>query len=434
MGIAGIYVRISLDLQDGAGIQRQETECRELAAREGLAVAEVYADNSISAHSGKTRPAFERLLADLEAGKIDTIVVWAIDRLYRRLADLERLVDALGDTPVHAVRSGRINLGSADGRMQARILGAVAQHEGEKKGERVAAAARQRATAGRSTTSSRPFGWRRIEGGLEPDPAEGPAVAAAYQQLLDGETLSGIARWLDSQGFVGTRGGRWTQSNVSALLRQPRHGGLVGYKGAIMAAPNGEGALVDEVTWRQAQRILSGPGRRRRPGRPANALLSGFLRCYKCGETVRASSNQLRSGQRYKTYACASNHVSWRREHLDDLITGEVEAMLIAVAGQLAEAAAEAANATVDGNDTAAAEVARLEQDRQDLADALAAGKLRASAYAVAVESVEQALAVARDQMTPPNPTAADPVMADADPVDAFRTANLTAGVQSSGS
>lgn len=424
MGTA-IYTRISLDLADGAGVARQETDCRDLAAREGLEVTNVYSDNSKSAYSGKVRPAFEQLLEDVQAGHVNTVIVWATDRLYRRLADLERLVDALGDTPVLAVKSGRIDLSTADGRMQARILGAVAQHEGEKKAERVAAAARQRALGGRSATSSRPFGWRRLDvGGLEPHPLEGPAVAAAYERLLEGETLCGIARWLNSEGFTGTRGGQWTQSNVSALLRQPRHGGLVAYLGELVPTANVEGALVSETTWRQAQRILNAPGRRRRPGRPANTLLSGLLTCYKCGQTVRASSNQVRTGERYKTYACPSNHVSWRREDLDAAVTRDVLDMLAAVADQIKEAAANQAS---DGNSGVLADLDRLRQDRQELADALAAGALRPSAYAVAVEAIEAAITRAEDALTPQAPRVGSGVLAEPDPVAAFQAAPLRA-------
>ena len=420
-----IYTRISLDLADGAGVARQEADCRELAAREGLDVSKVYSDNSVSAYSGAVRPAFEQLLEDVKAGMVDTVIVWATDRLYRRLADLERLVDSLGETPVLAVKSGRINLATADGRMQARILGAVAQHEGEKKAERVSAAARQRSMRGRSASSSRPFGWRRLDGGgLAPDAREGHAVAHAYDLLLRGETLSGIARWLDAEGFTGTRGGTWTQSNVSALLRQPRHGGLVSYLGKLVAAPNVEGSLVDETKWRQAQRILDAPGRRRRPGRPAETLLAGFLTCYKCGGIVRASSNQIRAGQRYKTYACAHNHVSWRREDLDALVTADVLDVLRRAADAIA-AAAEDLHDSAQGSADVLADIQRLREDRQDLADALAAGRLRATAYAVAAESVEAALARAEARLVPAAPPIGGEVFQAGDPVAAFESAGL---------
>src|SRR4051794_28333338 len=91
---AGIYVRISLDQAgDGLGVQRQERLCRDKAKALGWTVAEVYKDNDVSATSGVTRPAYERLLADLDAGKVNAVIVYAIDRLTRRPIELEHFID-----------------------------------------------------------------------------------------------------------------------------------------------------------------------------------------------------------------------------------------------------------------------------------------------------------------------------------------------------
>ena len=66
---AAIYVRISQDRSGaGLGVERQEAECRELADRLGWTVADMYCDNDISAYSGRRRPDYESMLADVEAG------------------------------------------------------------------------------------------------------------------------------------------------------------------------------------------------------------------------------------------------------------------------------------------------------------------------------------------------------------------------------
>lgn len=422
---AAIYTRISLDEQDGAGVARQEVDCRDLAEREGLTVAGVYCDNSISAYSGAPRPAFERLLEDVRAGHVDTVLVWATDRLYRRMGDLLRIIEALRDVPVVAVKSGRIDLSTADGRAYAKIVGTIAEQSSEKTAERVAAAARQRALSGRSTTGSRPFGWARDgAGNLTPDPIEGPAVADAYRMLLEGRNLSQIARDLTAQGFTGSKGGPITQARVSAILRHPRHAGLVQYRGQLVdEVESAEGRIVDVDTWRQAQRILTTPGRKTK-GRPAHALLAGFLTCYKCKGPVRASSNQSRAGVRYKTYACASNHVSWRREELDELVAGKVERWLVANIDTLRRAAAE-----TPAKDSARleAEADRLRDDRAALADALSAGALTVTAYAAAVGSVEARLAEVEAQLVPVLPAASRAILGASDVAAAWRAGDLAA-------
>jgi len=68
----------------GLGVQRQLEDCRKLAAGRGWTVAEEYTDNDVSAYSGKPRPAYARMLADLAAGERDAVIVYNLDRLHRR--------------------------------------------------------------------------------------------------------------------------------------------------------------------------------------------------------------------------------------------------------------------------------------------------------------------------------------------------------------
>ena len=414
-----IYARISLDHADGAGVARQEADCRALAAREGLTVTAAYVDNSVSAFSGARRPAFEQLIADVQHGDVDTVVVWATDRLYRRLTDLERLVDVFASVPVLAVKSGRVDLATADGRMHARMLGTVAQHASEKTSERVTAAARHRALTGIATTGVRPFGWRRTADGLEPDPVEAPALAEAYRKFLDGANLSQIARWLTGEGFRGSRGGAITQARVSMILRAPRNGGLVAYRGELVDVANAEGRIVSEDTWRQAQRVLAEPGRKTK-GRPTNTPLSGLLTCFKCGGVVRPSSNQVRTGQRYKTYACAHNHVSWKRGELESRVLPLIEEWLASGGGMVADLGG--------GGSGDRGQVDRLRADREALADALARGDLSVPAYAAAVAQVEARLREAEESLVPGVPSAAARLLSGDDIVARFRAA--PAGVQ----
>lgn len=77
---AAIYTRISLDRTGaGRGIERQEDDCRKLAKQRLFEVAEIYSDNDISAYSGKRRPGYRKLLADVESGSIDVVLAWHTD-------------------------------------------------------------------------------------------------------------------------------------------------------------------------------------------------------------------------------------------------------------------------------------------------------------------------------------------------------------------
>ena len=115
-------------------------------------VVDEYVDNDRSAYSGKPRPDFERMLSDAALGGFDVVIVWASDRLYRRLADLTRITEELAPHAriVAVMGGGDIDLTTAEGILRAQVLGSVAEFES---GARRAVAAR--ACSGRRESA----GW-----------------------------------------------------------------------------------------------------------------------------------------------------------------------------------------------------------------------------------------------------------------------------------
>jgi site-specific DNA recombinase len=79
-----LYLRISSDQRDGAGVERQEKECRELADRLGWEVTAVLRDNDISAYSGKRRPGYDALLESIRSDQTQAVICWHSDRLHRQ--------------------------------------------------------------------------------------------------------------------------------------------------------------------------------------------------------------------------------------------------------------------------------------------------------------------------------------------------------------
>ena len=96
-----IYARISVD-RTGAGIKvaHQVADCRTMGTALDLPSADVLSDNDMSAYSGKPRPGFDELIAGLESGRWNVLLVWHSDRLYRNLEDLARLVREMPRNPV----------------------------------------------------------------------------------------------------------------------------------------------------------------------------------------------------------------------------------------------------------------------------------------------------------------------------------------------
>jgi len=117
---AAVYLRISEDRSgDQLGVQRQREDCENLCTVKRWGTVE-YLDNDTSATSGKKRPAYERMLADIRDGRIGAVVVWDLDRLHRRPIELEEFM-ALADEKHLALAtvSGDVDLSTAQGRLVA---------------------------------------------------------------------------------------------------------------------------------------------------------------------------------------------------------------------------------------------------------------------------------------------------------------------------
>ncbi len=273
----GVYLRMSLDRTgEELGIDRQRADCGPLAA----AGAREYVDNDVSASSGRRRPGYEQLLADIERGETTRVIAWSLDRLARRLADLERLVDTCERhrVPVVLARGSELDLSTPSGRLVARLLGSVARHEVEQKSDRQRAEARQRAKRGLPSGGPKPFGYAR--GGMAVIQSEAAALREAYRSLLAGRTTSGIAADLNRAGHHTGHGREWRHNSVRLLLLNPRNAGLRAHRGEVVGAAAWP-AIVTEDVWRAACAKLAEPSRR--TNHVGNARKWLGTRRYRCG-------------------------------------------------------------------------------------------------------------------------------------------------------
>lgn len=310
---AAIYCRISEDKAgEGLGVQRQEDLGRELAQTKSWPVAEVYVDNDISAYSGKRRPSYESMLADLEAGHRDAVVCVDLDRLTRHPAELESfitLADAHGIALANV--SGDTDLASSDGRFKARILGAVARQESERKSERIK---RQREQAARHGVpmGRHPFGFE--DDGITHRPNEASIIWEAARRLLAGESLHAIAYDFAERGVVGRQTGKpMASAALRHILTNPRIAGLRRHRprdrnGRVEDESIFEAKwepIIDRATFERLQARIrrNGNGNGGRGGRPAAHLLSGLLKCGVCGAPMYASSRGVKE-RKVRRYVC----------------------------------------------------------------------------------------------------------------------------------
>jgi len=311
---AAVYLRQSRDQQGtGLAVARQREDCLKLCAERGWTPVE-YIDNDISAFSGKRRPAYEEMLRDVAAGELGAVVAWDLDRLHRRPAELETFIE-LADKHRLALAtvSGDTDLSTDSGRLFARVKGAVARSEGERKSARQKRAAAQAAEMGKPHKGPRPFGY---EGdGMTIRDNEAEAIRSAYDSLLAGGTLTRIGRDLTAAGFVTPQGKPFCHNTVRLILDNSRNAGLRSYRGEIVGPAQWPG-IVEEDTWSAAHALLSDPRRRTHLGTARRWLLSGLALCGRCddGTTVRVNyRHRDAAGTPIRTYQCR-HHAHMSRE------------------------------------------------------------------------------------------------------------------------
>lgn len=288
---AAVYARISRDVTgEGLGVERQLVDCRKIAADRGWVVAEEYVDNDVSAYAGKRRPSYERMLEDIAAGQIDAVIVYNTDRLTRRPIELEQFTAVCETSGVRQLVAvtGDIDLGNDDGMFMARVLAAVAAKESGRKSERLRRKAQESADAGRPNGGVRPFGYEKNQ--IVVVESEAAVIRELAERFLAGEATVSLTRWLIEQEVPTAGGAQWQTSTVSQMLKSPRIAGLRSHNGVVV----GDAVWPAIITPEQHRQIVAMYGRKTPNGKrsPRRYLLSGMLRCGKCGNKLFSSARR----------------------------------------------------------------------------------------------------------------------------------------------
>jgi site-specific DNA recombinase len=235
----GVYVRLSEARpgEEHVSLGTQEDDARAFARRKGWKVARVYREAGRSAwKDGRARPAFDAMLADLEAGELGGIVAWKQDRLGRRVAEVAALFDRarqLG-AEVATVTDG-LDTSTPAGRMAAQVIAAAAELESANTSARVRRAILARAERGDAHGGPSPYGYRREGGTLVVDESEATVIRECATRVLAGDGVGRILRDLGDRGIPTSTGKRWTRRSLVNTLTSARIAGLRSYDGHELA-------------------------------------------------------------------------------------------------------------------------------------------------------------------------------------------------------
>ncbi|MEV6340271.1 recombinase family protein [Nocardia vinacea] len=304
MRSAAIYARISSDVSgEKLGVARQLEDCRKLAEDRGWQVGDEYVDNDISAYSGKPRPEYLRMLADLESGARDAVIVYNLDRLHRIPSELEDFISLCDQVGMHEVATvtADIDLGNDDGLFMARIFAAFAAKESGRKSARGKRKARQSAEAGLPHGPNRPFGYEDDKVTIRDSEAE--IIRELVNRLIAGESMRSLTTWMNSTETPTVLGAaRWRTTTVKSVICSARIAGLRTHNGEVI----GPGIWEPIITVEQREQVLARFAEKARSGRraPRTYLLSGLLRCGRCDTPLMSSTKHKSPDKKVRRYIC----------------------------------------------------------------------------------------------------------------------------------
>lgn len=255
-----------------------------------------YSDAGISG-GHMDRPGLKRLIADIEAGLIDVVVVYKVDRLTRSLSDFSRLVETFDHHQVSFVSvTQAFNTTTSMGRLTLNVLLSFAQFEREVTAERIRDKIAASKAKGMWMGGLVPLGYRSenrkliIEEGGDHRPerwGEAKTIRAIFKLYLKHRSVRQVKDVLDREGVLSKRrvtktgkvsGGKpFFRGHIYTILKNPIYIGKIVHKGEVFEGEHE--AIIDQETWDQTQALLvkNAPNRTTRRNTKSTALLAGLL-------------------------------------------------------------------------------------------------------------------------------------------------------------
>jgi len=279
-----------------------------------IALPEMYDDGGISGATME-RPALKRLLADIEARKIDAVITYKVDRLTRSLSDFARIVEIFDAGGVSFVSvTQQFNTTTSMGRLTLNVLLSFAQFEREVTGERIRDKIAASKKKGMWMGGVVPLGYDAVDRKLIVNEPEGETVRHIFRRYLEFGSVRILKEALDAEGIVSKArvfrtgrkaGGKPLARGALYLMLQSRI-----YLGEIVhkdkSYPGEHDAIVDREFWDNVQVLLTENRVERHSGGAAKSpsLLAGLLYDHH-GERM-TPSHAVKNGKRYRYYVSQS--------------------------------------------------------------------------------------------------------------------------------
>ena len=299
---AALYARISLDRDKTSDSpERQRKWGAQRCQDEGWTLVDTYEDRDRSAFTGATRPEYERLIADVTAGRIDVVVALHQDRLWRSVLDQQAflVIGRASGLKLVATKSNDFDPADADDEFMSTLVAAMARKESQNTSRRMKDKQASKAAAGEFHGGGRAFGHNTDR--TKSVPREAKLIQDAARRMLRGESLRSVVLDWNKRGVKTTKGLAWNVPGLADLLKQPR---LAGYREHLGELHEASWPLIlDRKTFEQVQGMF----RTRATGKtraPRRNVLSSLVMCGRCGAPLKGSWKTKRNGELERRYVC----------------------------------------------------------------------------------------------------------------------------------
>jgi site-specific DNA recombinase len=323
------------------------------------------------------RTAVQAMFADIEAGKIDAVVVYKIDRLSRSLRDFVAVMaqfDAKGITFASVTQNFQTD--TPVGRLTLNILASFAEFEREMIVERTRDKIARTRARGLWSGGQPPLGYNLVKGALEVNEREAKIVRDIFARYLDTRSVRDVAQSLNSEKRKIKQRGKharaWTPDMVSRVLQNPTVTGVIPHNDQTYEGKHK--AIVKRATFEHARAALAAntvEGKRK--GRNPKYVLQGIIRCTCTARNGRVCDSAMAPGSsgntkgQYRYYRCVGREKGRDGCPAEALPAQAIEAFVvdrlreIAAAGSVAgQTAAHARELVQKHRPAIAAEVTRL--------------------------------------------------------------------------
>lgn len=321
-----IYARKSAADEKQTSLPTQIQLCKEFIQQYSfLELKEIYQEDDRSGMFSENREQYLAMLSKVECGEIDAIVVVRLDRLGRDLADMTTTIKLLKLYGCALLAGDDIaNANTSIGEFMRGILLCQNQYQARATATRVMQSEIHNVKNGTSAGGQPPYGLKLVEKHFEIDEDEAPAVKMMFSLAAKGKSYSQIAEKLESLGYKPRKGGKFSYSTISSMLRNDKYYGTYVYnrenskrrKDKVLIEKFDEvrnasaiPPIISKATFDKVQTMLDGR-KSCRPRQNANSdyVLTGFITCRSCGGSMSGESSiGGRNNKRIRHYVCL-NH------------------------------------------------------------------------------------------------------------------------------